>query len=54
MSEFEDYLYQKINRELRSWVPAEAHDIYLIRMYIALVNDDIRQGLLSGPDYNTT
>lgn len=32
----------------------EAHDIYLIRMYIALVNDDIRQGMLSGPDYNTT
>jgi hypothetical protein len=53
MSEFEDYIYQRLNQEMRSWNSMEAHDIYLIRMYIGLVDDDIRQGELSGPEYHT-
>lgn len=53
MTELEDYLYQKIVQEMRSWNPVEARDIYLIRMYHGLVDDDLRQGMLSGLDYNT-
>ncbi len=53
MSGLEEHLYQKVSQEMRSWEPLEACDIYLITLHIAFVDDDMRQGMLSGPCYNT-
>lgn len=53
MSELEAYLYQRVEQEIRSWAGHDLHDAYIIALYVGFVDDDMRQGMLSGPCYNT-
>ncbi len=52
MHEFEEYIYQRFAEVIRSWPPAVARDIYVIVIYISLLEDDSRFAELS-LNYNT-
>lgn len=52
MSDFKDYIYAECVRQMRSWPLEVRNDIYVIVIYIALVDDDPRLPLLN-INYNT-
>ena len=52
MGSLSDHLYHRVEQEVRSWTQTEARDIYVIALHIGFVDDDMRQGTVSGPCYN--
>jgi hypothetical protein len=52
MDTFEEYIYQRFAEAIRSWPPAVARDIYVIVIYISLLDNDSRFAKLS-LNYNT-
>lgn len=52
MNAFADYVYEKFTQEIQSWASNIAHDIYVIVIYVAFVDDDTRAAEL-WLNYNT-